>query len=240
MQPVQREPQYVPWQAAALPSDHRFPRYYYEDCSGPVSEQTLNPESVSEPSKPSRVEFRSFVFGMVFICVLLGIWLPIVHNSLSPYDVTPDVAYGAFEQRREIVPNTVGHHLIQRRVVHPDVNEKGNGRTTTAAGTRVRVTGRATKESTARLLLIKAMASPVTTPPVTAATTVAKDEDDLQQRRVVTLESCSGHVYTHCGHPKHEFYCSTYRKSLRTGGHRPSARVQPRLQVVLKHEELSR
>ncbi|KAL3186146.1 hypothetical protein MRX96_028269 [Rhipicephalus microplus] len=29
----------------------------------------------------------------------------------------------------------------------------------------------------------------------------------------VTLESYSGHVYTHCGHPKHEFYCSAYRKN---------------------------
>ncbi|XP_075736158.1 uncharacterized protein LOC142776417 [Rhipicephalus microplus] len=29
----------------------------------------------------------------------------------------------------------------------------------------------------------------------------------------VTLESYSGHVYTHCGQPKHEFYCSAYRKA---------------------------
>ncbi|XP_075732866.1 uncharacterized protein LOC142775386 [Rhipicephalus microplus] len=57
------------------------------------------------------------------------------------------------------------------------------------------------------------MASPVTTPPVTAATTGPQEEDDVQLRRAVTLESYSGHVYTHCGHPKHEFYCGAYRKS---------------------------
>ncbi|KAL3172287.1 hypothetical protein MRX96_013260 [Rhipicephalus microplus] len=85
-----------PWQADALPSDRSFPRHYYEDCSGPVSEQTLNPESVSEPSKPSRVEFLSVVLGIAFAKLLLGIRLPIVHNSLSPYDVTPDVTDDAF------------------------------------------------------------------------------------------------------------------------------------------------
>ncbi|XP_075736159.1 uncharacterized protein LOC142776419 [Rhipicephalus microplus] len=29
----------------------------------------------------------------------------------------------------------------------------------------------------------------------------------------VTLESYSEQVYTHWGHPKHEFYCSAYRKA---------------------------
>ncbi|KAL3186124.1 hypothetical protein MRX96_028248 [Rhipicephalus microplus] len=203
----------APWQAAAVPSDRSFPRYYYEDGSGPISEQTRDPESLIEPSKPSRVEFLSVVLGIAFAKLLLGIRLPVVHNSLSPYDITPDVAYGAFKQRLEIAPNTVGQRFIPRRVVHPDVDEKGSRRTTTSARTRVRVTGRATKGRNARLLLMRVMASPVTTPPVTAATTGPQEEDDVQQRRAVTLESYSGHVYTHCGHPKHEFYCGAYRKS---------------------------
>ncbi|KAL3186143.1 hypothetical protein MRX96_028266 [Rhipicephalus microplus] len=106
----------APWQAAAVPSDRSFPRYYYEDGSGPVSEQTLNPESSSEASKPSRAEFLSVVLRIAFARLLLGIRLPIVHNSLTPYDVTPDVAYGAFEQRLEIAPNTVGQRFNPRGV----------------------------------------------------------------------------------------------------------------------------
>ncbi|XP_075736156.1 uncharacterized protein LOC142776416 [Rhipicephalus microplus] len=203
----------APWQAAAVPSDRSFPRYYYEDGSGPVSEQALNPESSSEASKPSRAEFLSVVLRIAFARLLLGIRLPIVHNSLTPYDVTPDVAYGAFEQRLEIAPNTVGQRFNPRGFVHPDVDEKGNRRTMTSARTRVRVAGRATKGSTARLLLTRVMTSPVLTPPVTAATTGAQEEDDVQLRRAITLESYSGHVYTHCGLPKHKFYCSAYRKA---------------------------
>ncbi|XP_075737738.1 uncharacterized protein LOC142777323 [Rhipicephalus microplus] len=202
-----------PWQAASLPSDRSFPRYYYENGSGPVSEQTLKPESMSEPSKPRRVEFLSVVLGIAFARLLLGIRLPILHNSLSPYDVTPDVTDDAFERRLEIAPNTVGQRFIPRRVVHPDVDEKGNRRTTTSARTRVRVAGRATKGATALLLLMRVMTSPVTTPPVTAATTGAHEKEDVRLRRVVTLESCIGHVYTHSGHPKHEFHCSAYWKA---------------------------
>ncbi|KAL3172290.1 hypothetical protein MRX96_013263 [Rhipicephalus microplus] len=172
-----------PWQAAALPSDRSFPRYYYEDGSGPVSEQTLNPESLSEPSKPCRVEFLSVVLGIAFSKLLLGIRLPIFHNSLSPYDITPEVTDDAFERRREIAPNTVGQRFIPRRVAHPDVDEKGSRRTTTGTFTRVRVAGRATNGRTARLLLMKVMTCPVTTPPVTAATTWAQEEDDVQLRR---------------------------------------------------------
>ncbi|KAL3172272.1 hypothetical protein MRX96_013246 [Rhipicephalus microplus] len=103
--------------------------------------------------------------------------------------------------------------FIPRRVVHPDVDEKGNRRTTTSPRTRVRVAGRATKGRTALLLLMKVMTSPVTTPPVTAATPGAHEKEDAQLRRAITLESCIGHVYTHCGHPKHKFYCSAYRKA---------------------------
>ncbi|KAL3186135.1 hypothetical protein MRX96_028258 [Rhipicephalus microplus] len=202
-----------PWPAAAVPSDRSFPRYYYEDGSGPVSEQTLDPESLSEPSKPSHVEFLSVVLGIAFAKLLLGIRLPIVPNSLSPYDVTPDVAYGAFEQRLEIATNTVVQWFIPRRVTHPDVDEKGSRRTTTGTFTRVQVAARATKGRTARLLLTRVVTSPVTTPPVTAATTGAQEEHDGELRRAVTLESCSGHVYTHCELPKHEFYCSAYRKA---------------------------
>ncbi|XP_075736162.1 uncharacterized protein LOC142776420 isoform X1 [Rhipicephalus microplus] len=197
-----------PWQAPSLPSDRSFARYYYEDGSRPVSEQTLDPESLSEPSKPHRVEFLSVVLGIAFARLLLGIRLPIVHNSLSPYDVTPDVTDDAFERRLEIAPNTVGQRFIPRRVVHPDVDEKGNRRTMTSARTRVRVAGRAAKERTALLLLMRGTTSPYTTPPVTAATTGAHEKEDVQLRRAVTFELYSGHVYTPCGHPKHEFYCS--------------------------------
>ncbi|KAL3172271.1 hypothetical protein MRX96_013245 [Rhipicephalus microplus] len=202
-----------PWQAASLPSDRSFPRYYYEAGSGPVSKQTLDPESLSEPSKPHRVEFQSVVLGIAFARLLLGIRLPILHNSLSPYDVTPDVTDDAFERRLEIAPNTVGQRFIPKRVVHPDIDEKGNRRTTTSARTRVRVAGRATKGAKALLLLMRVMTSPVTTPPLTAATTGAHEKEDLQLRRVVTLESCIGHVYTHSGHLKHEFHCSVYWKA---------------------------
>ncbi|KAL3186151.1 hypothetical protein MRX96_028273 [Rhipicephalus microplus] len=201
-----------PWPAAAVPSDRSFQGYYYEDGSGPVSEQTLHPESLCEPSKPSHVEFLSVVLGIAFAKLLLGIRLPIVHNSLSPYDVTPDVAYGVFEQRLEIAPKTVVQWFIPRRGAHPDV-ENDDRRTTTGTFTRVQVAARATKERTARLVLTRVMTSPVTTPPVTAATTGAQEEDDGQRRRAVTLESYSGHVYTHCGLPKHEFCCSAYRKA---------------------------
>ncbi|KAL3186132.1 hypothetical protein MRX96_028255 [Rhipicephalus microplus] len=178
-----------PLQAAALPSDRSFPRYYYEDGSGPVSEKTLDPESLSEARKPSRVEFLSVVLGIAFAKLLLGIRLHIVHNSLSPYDVTPDVTYGAFEQRLEIAPNTVGQRFIPRRVVHPDFDEKGNRRTTTSAHRRVRFAGRATKGRTARLLLVRVMTCAVTTPPVTAATTGAQEEDDVQLRRSACREA---------------------------------------------------
>ncbi|XP_075736154.1 uncharacterized protein LOC142776414 [Rhipicephalus microplus] len=201
-----------PWQVASLPPDGSFPRYYYEG-SGPVSEQTLDPESLRQSTKPSGVEFLSFVLGIAFARLLLGNALLILPNSLLPYDVTPDVADGAFEQRLEIAPNTIGQRFIPRRVVHPDVDEKENRRTTTSARTRVRVAGRATKGRTALQLLTRVMTSPVTTPRVTAATTGALEEDDVQLRRAVTLESYSGHVYTNCGHPKHEFYCSAYRKT---------------------------
>ncbi|KAL3186144.1 hypothetical protein MRX96_028267 [Rhipicephalus microplus] len=203
----------APWQAAALPSDRSFPRYYYEDGSGPVSEQTLDPESLSEASKPSSAEFLSVVLGIAFAKLLLGIRLHNVHNSLSPYDVTPDFTYGAFEQQLEIAPSTVGQRFIPRRVVHLDFDEKENKRTTTSAHRRVRVAGRATKGRTARLYLVRVMTSPVTTPPVTAGRTGAQEEDDVQLRRAVTLESCIGHVYTHCVHPKREFYYSAYRKA---------------------------
>ncbi|XP_075736164.1 uncharacterized protein LOC142776421 [Rhipicephalus microplus] len=168
---------------------------------------------MSEPSKPHRVEFQSVVLGIAFARLLLGIRLPILHNSLSPYDVTPDVTDDAFERLLEIAPNTVGQRFIPRRVVHPDVDEKGNRRMTTRPRTRVRVAGRATKGRTALLLLMNVMTSPVTTLPVTAARTGAHEKEDVQLRRVVTLESCIGHVYTHSGHPKHELYYSAYRKA---------------------------
>ncbi|KAL3186123.1 hypothetical protein MRX96_028247 [Rhipicephalus microplus] len=188
-----------------------LPTYYYEDGSGPVSEQTLEPESLSEPSKPSRVQFFCVVLGIAIARLLLGIWLLNVRNLLSPYHVTPDVAYGAFERRLEIAPNTVGQRFIPRMVVHPDVDEKANRRTRTGARTRFRVAGRATKGKTARQLLMTVMTSPGTTLPVT--TTGSREEYDVQFRRAVTLESYSGHVYTHCRHPKHEFYCSAFRKA---------------------------
>ncbi|KAL3172282.1 hypothetical protein MRX96_013256 [Rhipicephalus microplus] len=203
----------APWQAAAVPSDSSFPRYCDEDGSGPVSEQTLNRESLSKPWKPSRVEFLSVVLGIAFAKLLLGIRLPIVHNSLSPYDVKPDVTDDAFERRLEIAANTVGQRLIPRRVVHPDVDGKGNRKTTTGARTRVRVKCRASNGRTARLLLMRVMTSPVRTPPVAAVTTGAQEEDDVKARRAVTLKSYSGHVYTHCGHAEHEFYCSAYREA---------------------------
>ncbi|KAL1418367.1 hypothetical protein MTO96_005739 [Rhipicephalus appendiculatus] len=201
-----------PWPAAAVPPDRSYPGYYYEGSSGPASEQTLDPESVSEPSKPSRPECLSFVLGIAFAGLLLGIGLLVVHNSLTPYDVTPDVAEGALERRLEVAPNPVGHRLIPRRIVHPDVDERGNRKTTIGARTRVQVAGRATKGGTARTLLTNAKRSPVTTPPVTAVTTGAREEDDVQPRRAVTHESCIRHVYTHCAHPRPEFYYSADRQ----------------------------
>ncbi|KAL3186128.1 hypothetical protein MRX96_028251 [Rhipicephalus microplus] len=220
-----------PWQAAAVSSDRGFPGYYYKDGSGPFSEQTLDPESFSEPSKPTRVEFLSFVLGTAFAWLLQGIGLLIIHNSLSPYDVTPDVADGAIEQWLEIAPNTVGQRFIPKRAVHPDVDEKGNRKTTTSARTRVRVAGRATKGRTALLLLMRVM-----TCPVMDSTSYRSHNTGSGRRRratetcklanylscnpcmpwslpAVTLESYSGHVYTPCGHPKHEFYCSAFRKA---------------------------
>ncbi|KAH7984400.1 hypothetical protein HPB52_020306 [Rhipicephalus sanguineus] len=200
------------WSAAAVPPDRSYPGYYHEGYSGPISEQSLDLESAREPSKPSSPECLSFVLGIAFAGLLLGIGLLVVHNSLSPYDMTPDAEEDALERRLDVAPNSVGQSLIPRSDVHPDVDERGSRKTTISTRARIQVTGRAANGATARLQPTRAKTS-TKTPPVTAAATEARGEDEPQPRRAVTGESCIRHVYTHCVHPRPEFYYSADRRA---------------------------
>ncbi|XP_050052842.1 uncharacterized protein [Dermacentor andersoni] len=199
-----------PWPAAA--PDCTYPGYYYEGSAGPVSEQSLEPEAVTEPAKPSSPECLSFVLGVAFAALLLGIGLLVIHSSLSPHDITPDIGEDVLERRLEVAPNTVGQRLIPRGVVLPDVDERGN-RKTTNRKRRVQVAGRTANDGGAsRPRLTTAKASPETT---TLAVTVASTrvEDDAQPRGASTDDSCRRHVYTHCVRPRPEFYYSAERRA---------------------------
>ncbi|KAH6919608.1 hypothetical protein HPB50_029404 [Hyalomma asiaticum] len=191
-----------PWPAAAVAQDRSYPGYNYEGSSGPVSEQSLDPESVVERTKPSSPECLSFVLGVAFAGLLLGIGLLVVHNSLSPYDMTPNLEEDALERRLEVAPNSGGQRLVPRRVVNPDVDERGNRRSTTRTRTRVQAASRMTVGGTARPPLKSANTSPETAPRDTAVGTGG-----------ITDESCSRHVYTYCAHPRPEFYYSADRRA---------------------------
>ncbi|KAL1474699.1 hypothetical protein MTO96_037796 [Rhipicephalus appendiculatus] len=203
-----------PWPAAAVPPDHSYPAFYYEGYYGPVSEQSLDPESAREPSKPSSPECLSFVLGIAFAGLILGIGLLVVQNYLSPYDITPEAEEDALQRRLEVAPNSVGQRLIPRSVVHPDVDERGSRKTTMSTRARIQVTGRAAKGGKARPPLTSVKTSPETTLPVTVVAARARDDDDAQPRRqAVTDETCIRHVYTHCAHPRPEFYYSADRRA---------------------------
>lgn len=197
-----------PWPVAAVLPDRSYPGY--EGYSGPVSEQSLDPESTRESSKTSSTECLSLVLGIAFAGLLLSIGLLVVQNNLSPYDITPDTEEDALQRRLEMAPSSVGQHLIPRSIAYPDVDERGIRKTTMRARAVAHLTGTAAKEGKARPPLTSAKTSPGTTlQPVTAA---AAGEDDSQPRHAVINEACIRHVYTHCVHPRPEFYYSADRR----------------------------
>ncbi|KAH6948248.1 hypothetical protein HPB50_023298 [Hyalomma asiaticum] len=202
-----------PWPAAAAAPDRSYPGYYYENSSVPISEQSLDPEAVTEPSNPSSPECLSFVLGIAFAGLLLGIGLLVVHNSLSSYDMAPDIEDDALERRLEVAPSGGSQRLVPRRIVNPDVDERGNRRSTTRTHASVPVSGKKAHGETARRPLTTVRTSPETKPPITAVATGARDEDEARPRRVVTDQTCSRHVYTHCAHPRPEFFYSADRRA---------------------------
>ncbi|XP_075539348.1 uncharacterized protein LOC142574057 [Dermacentor variabilis] len=201
-----------PWPAAALAPDRSYPGYYYEGSAEPVSEQSLEPEAATEPWKHGSPECLSFVVGVAFAALLLGIGLLVVHSSLSPLDVGPDVEEDAGKRRLGVAPSTVGERLIPRRIGHTDMDEHGNRKRTIRNRARIQVAGRAASGGAARPRRTSAKTSPETTTPATTVTTT-RGEDDAQPRRAATDESCSRHVYTHCGRPKSEFYYSADQRA---------------------------
>ncbi|XP_075539785.1 uncharacterized protein LOC142574628 [Dermacentor variabilis] len=119
----------APWPAAAAAPDRSYASYYYEGSAEPVSEQSLEPGAEAEPSNSRS---RSFVLGVAFAGLLMGITLLVIHSSLSPYDISPHVEEDDGERRLDFAPNTFGERLIERRIVHPDIGELGNRKTTAA------------------------------------------------------------------------------------------------------------
>ncbi|XP_054931762.1 uncharacterized protein [Dermacentor andersoni] len=194
----------APWPAEAVAPDRSYAGYYNEGSAEPVSEQSLEPVAEAEPSNSRSL---SFVLGVAFAGLLLGVGLLVVHSGLSPYDISPHVDEDDGERRLDVAPNTFGERLIQPRIVHPDIGEFGNRKTTIGNRARIQVADRAANGGTAGPPLTSAKTSPETTTPATAVST-ARGEDDAQTRRATTGESCSRHVYTHCLRPQPEFYYS--------------------------------
>ncbi|XP_065303722.2 uncharacterized protein [Dermacentor albipictus] len=194
----------APWPAAAAAHGRSYAGYNYEGSAEPVCEQSL--ESGAE-AEPSNSRSRSLVHGVAFTGLLLGIALLVVHSSLSPYDIRPDVEEDDGERRLDLAPNTVGERLIERRIVHPDIGELDNGLTTVRNRARIHVAGRAANGGTARPRLTTAKTTPDTTTPATALTTT-REEVDAPPIRAATDELCSRHVYTYCARPQPEFYYS--------------------------------
>ncbi|KAH7934312.1 hypothetical protein HPB49_024850 [Dermacentor silvarum] len=201
-----------PWPEAAVAPHRSYPGYYYEGSAEPVYEQSLEPEAATESSEPRSAGCPSFVLGVAFAGLLVCIGLLVVHSSLSPFDISPDIEEDARERRLEVAPNAVGERLIPRRIGHPDIDERGNGKTTLRRRAQVRVAGRAANGGSARPPLTSAKTSPETKTPTTAMTTT-RGEDDAHPRRAATDESCSRHVYTHCVRPRSEFFYSADRRA---------------------------
>ncbi|XP_037564605.1 uncharacterized protein LOC119444250 [Dermacentor silvarum] len=201
-----------PWPEAAVAPHRSYPGYYYEGSAEPVYEQSLEPEAATESSEPRSAGCPSFVLGVAFAGLLVCIGLLVVHSSLSPLDISPDIEEDARERRLEVAPNAVGERLIPRRIGHPDIDERGNGKTTLRRRARVRVAGRAANGGSARPPLTSAKTSPETKTPTTAMTTT-RGEDDAHPRRAATDESCSRHVYTHCVRPRPEFFYNADRRA---------------------------
>ncbi|XP_070389137.1 uncharacterized protein [Dermacentor albipictus] len=192
------------WPAAAAAPDRSYASYHYEGSAEPLCEQLLEPGAEAEPSN-SRT--RRLVHGVAFMGLLLGIALLVIHSSLSPHDISPHVEEDDGERRLDVAPNTVDERLIEPSIVHPDIGELGNRKTTVRNHARIHVAGRAANEGTAPPRLTTGKTTPETTTPATALTTTW-DKDDLQPRRAATDELCSRHVYTYCAREKPEFYYS--------------------------------
>ncbi|XP_070390028.1 uncharacterized protein [Dermacentor albipictus] len=176
----------VPWPAETVAPDHSYSGYYYEGSAEPDSEQSLmEPGAEAEPTNSRSL---SFVVGVAFAGLLLGVGLLAVHSSLSPYDISPDVQEDDGEWRLDVAPSTVGEHPIQPRIVHPDIGELGNRKTTIGHRARILVADRGANGGTAGPPLTSAKTSPETTTPATAVTTT-RVEDDAQTRRSC-LTSC--------------------------------------------------
>ncbi|XP_049512089.1 uncharacterized protein LOC119464054 [Dermacentor silvarum] len=171
-----------PWPEAAVAPHRSYPGYYYEGSAEPVYEQSLEPEAATESSEPRSAGCPSFVLGVAFAGLLVCIGLLVVHSSLSPFDISPDIEEDARERRLEVAPNAVGERLIPRRIGHPDIDERGNGKTTLRRRAQVRVAGRAANGGSARPPLTSAKTSPETKTPTTAMTTT-RGEDDAHPRR---------------------------------------------------------
>lgn len=189
------------WAAAETP-EQCYPVLYYDGAAAPLQDPLLEPE----PSKTSSPECLSFMLGIAFAGILLGLGLLVVHGPLATHDITPEDDGTA--RALEATPPAVSRPEIQHRMAAPRIGGGGRKR----AGQRSRIVVPVAEETGNEV----ALRSPVLsskTKSTTAVTEADTDEPEEDNEIRADSELCSRHLYTHCTLQKQEFFYNVDRQS---------------------------
>ncbi|XP_077489150.1 uncharacterized protein LOC144099940 [Amblyomma americanum] len=187
------------WGAAQAP-EQCYPVFYYDGAVGPLHDPLIEPE----PPRTSSSECLSFVLGIAFAGVLLGLGLLVVHGPLATHDITPED--DATTRSLVATPHAVGRLGIPHRMAAPRVAGGGRKRAAQRSRIVVPVGGSARNEVVYR--------APVLSPKTKTAATEARTHDPDEHKEIRTdYESCSRHLYTHCTLPKKEFFYNVDQQS---------------------------
>ncbi|XP_077489395.1 uncharacterized protein LOC144100275 [Amblyomma americanum] len=186
------------WGAAQAP-EQCYP-VFYDGAMDPLHDSLIEPE----PPKTSSHECLSFVLGIAFAGMLLGLGLLAVHGPFATHDITPED--GARARSLAATPHAVGRPGIPHRMAAP--RAAGGGRKRAAQRSRFVLPfgGRARNEVVYR--------APVLSTKTTTAVSEARTHDPDEDQEIRTdSESCNRHLYTHCTLPKKEFFYNVDQQS---------------------------